>query len=205
MNCILLKKEEQLTSQWTGGTTRQFAIYPLHARGATDFDYEFEVTSSTMDYNKTQYTLYTGYHRILMIIDGAVKLFHEDNTTVNLSPFEFTEFKGDMLTYSYGYATDYELMIRRGNAGTIGVLTLKETVEEITLNNPTDYRQSYYGFYSVDGAFRFIVDKTEYKIDTGDHLSFYLSERQTQKVFIHGKGNLIKSVIHFNAQNNATG
>ena len=50
------KRDEQPVSGWPGGVTRQFYIYPEGSEGATSFDYDFEITSSTMDYPETEYT-----------------------------------------------------------------------------------------------------------------------------------------------------
>lgn len=194
---VLTKKENQPLCKWQGGETRQFFIFPEDKKGATAFDYEFEITSSTMEYPQTDYTIYSGYDRILMIIEGKTRLIHQDGRTADLKKYDYDIFPGEMSTKSEGIATDYEMMIRRGSCGDIKVLDISqgEICEDLKIMD--GYEMMFCGFYCCGENSRIVSGAQEFELYHGDHLSVMSSDDIV--VSVSGKGGpVINSVIHFN-------
>ena len=160
---ITLKKYiDQPVSDWSGGSTRQLAIYPEDAKGADAFDFIFEITSSTMDMEETRYTIYEDYMRTLMIIDGETTLRHADGRIHHLTPFNQCYFDGNCQTYSSGKATDYELMLRKDFQGSIEMTHLDGT--EVIHSD-----RNYLGIYCFDGS----CGGCRFTLAAGDQLSAY--------------------------------
>ena len=105
MQTKLSKFDQQPVQLWQGGKTRELYIFQ-----GEDGDSIFEITSSTMDYPETEYSIFEGYDRILMVIDGETVLTHEDGKEAKLTPLVYDEFSGRCKTVSRGLATDYEIM-----------------------------------------------------------------------------------------------
>ena len=190
------RRDEQPVFQWAGGITRQFFIYPEGSEGATSIDYDFEITSSTMDYPETEYTIYKDYDRILMIIDGETTLTYEDGSKVNLKKYEYNLFSGDMRTYSEGLATDYELMIRKGNKGMIRTIIADEKPLLFEIKRGDGYSFIYCGLYCDGKHCEIQVKDQKFSLRLGDHLSIESTEDITSNVM--GNGFIINSVICFN-------
>lgn len=190
------RRDEQPVCQWAGGITRQFYIYPEGSEGGISSDYDFEITTSTMDYPETEYTIYKDYDRILMIIDGETTLTYEDGSKVNLKKYEYNLFSGDMRTYSKGLATDYELMIRKGNKGIIRTIIAGEKPLLFETKREDGYSFMYCGVY-CDGKYCEIqVKYQKFSLRHGDHLSIVSTENITYNVM--GDGFVINSAICFN-------
>jgi environmental stress-induced protein Ves len=196
--CKLNTENLQIISEWSGGRTRQLFIYPYNASGGTSFDYIFEITSSTMSDEETQYTVYKNYHRILMVIKDSTTLTHEDGRIVSLGQYSYDEFDGECLTFSKGCATDYELMIRKGNKGFIDVLSLNEDDEQNNLLccHP-NYPFAYHGFFCHQGNCRIQVGKEKFLLSESDQLSVIISGNAQVNAAYNGTCALINSVIYF--------
>ncbi|MCI8348655.1 MAG: HutD family protein [Firmicutes bacterium] len=197
IECILKRHDQQPVCKWFGGVTRQFAIYPEGREGATAFDYDFEITSSTMDYPETEYTIYEGYDRILMIIDGKVTLNHGDGSVADLKKYDYDMFAGNMKTSSKGIATDYEMMISEENKGLIRIFESDSEKAIVDIKKDMDYELTYCGFYCDGDDCLIAVNEQRFRLSHGDHISIITSE-EAACIIEENSGVIINSVIYFN-------
>lgn len=109
MNIELIKREEVYTSQWSGGVTNEYIIYPKHAVYA-DRDFMFRISSATIESVPSEFTKFNNYRRYLVMLEGDLKLirnnkkeYYENNT---LFAFE----SNDEIT-SYSAGKDFNLML----------------------------------------------------------------------------------------------
>lgn len=114
----LLRKKDQTTGTWAGGTTTQLAIWPANA----DYKlrtFKWRVSTARVDLEESVFTSLPGIHRHIMILEGAVHLIHEGHHEKHLPAFEQDEFEGDWNTRSLGRCVDFNLMTAAGCDGKI--------------------------------------------------------------------------------------
>jgi hypothetical protein len=120
----LVRREEQPVGTWAGGTTTELAIWPPES----DYkrrDFTWRVSTARVDLEESPFTPLPGFHRLLMILEGAVRLVHEApglRRERSLQPFEQDAFEGEWHTVSRGRCIDFNLMTAPGCDGRIEAL-----------------------------------------------------------------------------------
>ncbi|MBB1140102.1 HutD family protein [Myroides sp. WP-1] len=109
MHIEFIAKESVTASQWTGGQTREYHIYPQDAVYA-DRNFDFRISSATIETIPSEFTKFQGYHRYLAMLDGQLQLTINgvDQQYVNCELFVFKS--TDTIT-SYTKGTDFNLML----------------------------------------------------------------------------------------------
>ncbi|MDM1390563.1 HutD family protein [Myroides marinus] len=109
MDIRLIRKEEVLTSQWAGGKTNEYIIYPSKAKYA-DRDFLFRISSATIEAIPSDFTQFTGYKRYLAMLEGDIRLYKngKEECYDNQVLFSF-ESSDDITSYSFG--KDFNLML----------------------------------------------------------------------------------------------
>ena len=134
----LVRKNEQSVGAWAGGTTTQLAIWPPEA----DYkrrDFKWRVSTARVDLEESVFTSLPGYHRLLMILEGAVRLTHEvqgRRRDKALSAFEQDAFEGDWNTTSRGRCVDFNLMTASCCLGSVEALRSSEKKSAVDLFAP---------------------------------------------------------------------
>ena len=74
---IQIKKQSEITSnRWAAGTTSELFIWPNQTSfEARDFD--FRISTATVEQAETTFTKFNGYSRELMILAGSLQIHHE--------------------------------------------------------------------------------------------------------------------------------
>lgn len=116
----LITKNQQAVSNWSGGTTRQIFIYPEGSDYAAR-QFDFRISSATVDCESSTFTPLPGVHRHLMILDGTLELVHLDRYKKTLEVLDQDEFEGDWHTLSFGKVVDFNLMLKKGRASIEGI------------------------------------------------------------------------------------
>ena len=115
------------TTRWSGGTTTQIAIYPPEADYARR-DFLWRVSSATVELEDSDFTPLPDYERQIATLAGEIRLTHNGSNPVLLRPGEVHAFSGADATHSRGRCTDFNLMLRRGQAaGALEALRLDHT------------------------------------------------------------------------------
>jgi environmental stress-induced protein Ves len=113
----IYKEENYKTSKWSGGNTRELAIYPANAE-YLDRDFLRRLSSADSDLEESSFTKLPDYDRILMVLEGSVVLAHGDERTASLDAFAYDEFDGAVKTKCFGkLIKDYNLIYRKGCKG----------------------------------------------------------------------------------------
>lgn len=109
----LIRKSEQHVNTWSGGTTRQLYIYPEGSTYA-DRNFDLRISTATVETETSVFTSLPGYARVLMVLEGELKLEHTGQHTAQLQKFDADRFMGDWQTTSYGMATDFNVISTAG-------------------------------------------------------------------------------------------
>lgn len=105
-------------SSWSGGETTELYIYPENAIYKNQ-DFDFRVSSATVNVEQSDFTKLINYNRYIMILEGNLKLVHEDHHTVVLNKFDVDYFSGAYNTKSYGTCVDFNLMLKDNIKGNL--------------------------------------------------------------------------------------
>ncbi|MEW9097279.1 MAG: HutD family protein [Clostridiaceae bacterium] len=152
----LIKKEDQKTSSWSGGTTTQLAIYPPSSNYG-NLDFKWRLSSAKVEVEESTFTNLPGIWRHIMVIEGELKLNHEGHHNINLKPFEKDSFSGDWTTKSYGKVTDFNLMLNKGCSGDIHPIILNKNLS-FTINSDLSTTEA---LYCIQGSMEIIINKDD--------------------------------------------
>jgi environmental stress-induced protein Ves len=167
----IIKKGEQKTMKWSGGTTTQIAIFPPTAE-YSNRNFIWRLSSARIDLDESTFTALPGISRILMVLDGEIRLVHEGHHRIPVKPFEQDRFCGDWPTKSFGKASDFNLMMAPGCDGALTALPLGAK-ESIAAAEPAgmDRLPRTSAFYCVDGSVCFTFDhEAAQELQAGDVL-----------------------------------
>ena len=122
----IIKEENYRLSKWSGGNTRELAIYPNNA-DYQERDFLWRLSSADSDKEESSFTKLPDYERILMVLDGSVVLAHGEERSVNLGAFESDAFDGAIKTKCFGQLKkDYNLIYRKGTQGRMELIELTD-------------------------------------------------------------------------------
>lgn len=111
MEFRLLKPEDFITTNWSGGTTTQLFIFPPTA----DYqkrDFDFRISTAKVAVKKSDFTSLPGVSRKIMILEGEITIKHENRYVRQLKKFDTDEFEGDWKTSAIGTCTDFNVMTK---------------------------------------------------------------------------------------------
>lgn len=157
MKHILIKSHQFQTSIWSGGTTKQLYIFPPEA-SYQERNFQFRLSTATVETEQSKFTSLPGVSRKLMILEGKIRITHEDHYSKELGKFEIDSFVGDWRTSAIGTCIDFNLMTT-GN--TSGELTphLLSTGELINHSMKNNIRWAF--LYVVSGSVNCITNSME--------------------------------------------
>jgi len=167
----IIRKNQFITSTWSGGTTTELYIYPEDAK-YSDRNFKWRLSSAKVEVEESEFTHLPGISRIIMIIDGELILEHEGHHKAILKPFEQDSFMGDWTTKSFGKVTDFNLMMAEGCSGKLEAIMLKgNECTHISLKE-TKGKSEYItnAFYTVSGYVSFTIGNNKTNIYEGDLL-----------------------------------
>lgn len=169
----LIRKAEQTTSDWSGGTTTQIAIYPPDAVYA-ERNFTWRISSARVDLPESTFTSLPGVWRLIMVLEGEMRLEHAGQHSCVLAPFEQDSFSGDWTTNSFGKVRDFNLMLANGSAGKLTALALaaqQTSSLELQHTEAAHLSQMTSAFYCVEGTATLCVAQQEtYTLSAGDML-----------------------------------
>ncbi len=102
-------------SRWSGGETREFLLFPESASYAGR-DFLWRVSSATVELPESDFTPLPEYRRFLTPLSGALKISQDGSAFRTLEALEVLAFDGGAETKSRGEVTDFNLMLRKGEA-----------------------------------------------------------------------------------------
>lgn len=158
----IIRKEEQSTSIWSGGTTTQLAIYPKDSE-YKERNFKWRLSSACVDIEESTFTNLPGIWRYIMIIDGEMVLQHEGHHNALLKPYEQDSFSGSWTTKSIGRAKDFNLMLSQGCTGELEAIFVEKGFNiETAIHLPdTGLMYSADVFYCTAGDINITIDNNQ--------------------------------------------
>lgn len=161
----IIRVSEQMVTHWAGGTTRQLYIYPENSVYA-DRNFDLRISTATVETETSVFTSLPGYSRLLMVLEGELRLEHEDQHTTLLKKFDTDRFLGEWKTVSHGKATDFNVMWSKGYAANIQVYRTDELCEKIN----EDPSVKMLCFFLYKGNMVFTQNGGEHSCSAGDFI-----------------------------------
>lgn len=162
----IIKKDKLSSSKWSGGTTTQLYIYPENEL-YENRNFTFRISSAEVDLEESTFTKLPNIKRRIMILDGKLKLIHENHHSVTLEKFQQDTFYGDWDTKSYGKVTDFNLMLNENADGFIEYINL-ENEKIINPYKNDKYNNTTEVFYCVKGKINISINNKREQLETGD-------------------------------------
>lgn len=171
---VKIKKEECKTSKWSGGETTELCIYPFDGN-YKERDFKWRISTATVDVETSDFSKLPKISRVLMILKGQMKLFHENHHRVTLSEFEKDTFSGEWNTKSYGKAMDFNIMMNENCIGDLNHFIVNNTIhiESYPRNETYDYTMQ--GFYLPEGNVSISCNRENIELESGEFVCIYYS------------------------------
>jgi environmental stress-induced protein Ves len=166
MTIKVRQAKDFITTNWSGGTTTELFIHPKESTFALR-NFDFRLSTATVETETSTFTPLQGVSRKLLLLDGAMTLHHEGQSTQALKKFKIAEFNGDWKTTSIGKCIDLNLMLRGTSEGDLGGRWL-EPEEIIHYVIPSD--ASFLFVYLYQGKMDVRLQNETYQLLKGDLL-----------------------------------
>lgn len=108
---VILPAEQPVT-EWSGGITRELYIMPQHS-SYQQRNFTLRLSSALVSDEQSLFTNLPEYQRILMPIEGSIKLKHDDEPIYELAEHDIAYFDGASRTESWGKCCDFNVMINK--------------------------------------------------------------------------------------------
>ena len=166
MKIDIITNEETVVSTWSGGSTKQFYIFPKDAT-LQERNFDFRISSAIVEVEESEFTSFFGYDRYLIVLNGELEIVHANKYSKILKQYEVDSFLGDWKTTSKGKITDFNLIVKRGFKGELKYLNLKTDVSILKefSNHPERI-----GFFVISGELNVKINNSEYNIQKGELL-----------------------------------
>lgn len=166
----IIRKEQHKTTKWSGGTMTELYFYPETAYfGKRNF--LFHVASATVDLEKSIFSDFTNYNRIIMTLDNKLELIHNNEEKVTLNKYEPHIFNGNADTVSYGKVTDFNLIMRKdkcmGDAYAFSITKSSIIYPRKTIHNHDHNLEI---VYCVSGSLTFNLNSEKLSVNQSDIL-----------------------------------
>lgn len=162
----IIKKENLSTSKWSGGTTTQLYIYPENEL-YENRNFKFRISSAKVNTEESTFTKLPKIKRKILILDGKLKLVHENHHSTILEKFDQDTFYGHWNTKSFGKVTDFNLMLNENTDGIIEYINL-ENEKTIPYEKSHSYDNLTEVFYIVKGKINISMDDECGLLEAGD-------------------------------------
>jgi environmental stress-induced protein Ves len=195
MQVKIIRKTEQKTSQWSGGTTTQLAIFPETAT-YDQRNFLFRISTAKVLTEESEFTSLPGFSRSIMILEGNLTLNHEGHYSKVLQKFCADSFYGGWKTTSSGKVTDFNLMTNSLASGTLLGKTLQpqQTCTEIDCKN-----SDFVGIYLLCGTAEIECNSKKYIVGENDFLMvFFDQDFDKIKLTAHEYCEIAVAVIYLN-------
>lgn len=173
MSIKIIKRQEQQTSEWSGGTTTQLYIFPEES-SYLDKTFNFRISSAKVEVEESTFTKLEGISRDIMVLDGELKLMHNGRYSKLLKQFSTEQFQGDWDTISQGKVIDFNLMTRGENKGSINHINLaKDNTSILEVNK----NYNVIAIYPYTGEIRINYQNKVLDLEEKDMAVFFIREK----------------------------
>jgi len=166
MNISLKTSNQFNTTTWSGGTTTELFIHPIHSAYALR-NFDFRLSTATVETQKSDFTPLPGISRKLLLLDGEMTLYHDNHSSEQLRKFDVAAFDGGLKTTSEGMCTDFNLMMR---GTTKGIVQGKSLEPNKLINYQVPDSLTYLFMYVFKGRMDVCIGKDVFPMPAGDLL-----------------------------------
>ncbi len=166
MKIELISKEENVISNWSGGSTSQLFIFPKNST-LQERNFDFRISSAIVEVEESEFTSFVGYDRLLMVLNGELEIVHENQYKKTLKQHEVDSFSGDWKTTSKGKITDFNLIVKRGYKGQLNYLNFK--VDEPISKELSNHAERI-GYFVISGELKAEINNSVYNVQKGELL-----------------------------------
>ncbi len=118
------------TSGWLGGKTQELYLFPPKSDYSRR-DFEFRLSTATVELEQSQFTVLPGVKRLLVTLDKPLRLRNvTQGEEIDLAPFQVYAFEGEDVITSFGQCQDFNVMWRQPYQGEIHPLTDGELMQK---------------------------------------------------------------------------
>ena len=195
MKSILRKEKDFSVSNWSGGKTKELAIFPADSKYA-DREFIYRLSSATVDLEESDFTMLPDYDRVLMVLQGSTVLTYNGKKSVHLNELEQDSFDGAWTTKSYGKITDYNLMTRKGTAGKVDVIRPEAEAVEMGDTLESDLKRRTHALYCKEGYLIVNAKDGQKMVSPGQLLVLEFGEEEPAYT-VMGDGVAIRAQIAF--------
>lgn len=196
MNSYIIKEEKYQVSNWSGGKTRELALFP---KGTTYLNRNFtwRLSSATCELDESKFTNLPDYNRVLMVLEGEVVLNYNGEKTVKLKELEQDSFDGAWKTNSFGKILDYNLMVKKGNEGYLDVLNLTGEAREETSTHKSERSLATHAIFVRDGYLIVGLNGNSQMVSKGELFVIEADEGEEISYTVMGEGVSIRAQIFY--------
>lgn len=123
MDYKIVKPEDFVVTQWSGGNTTQFVIYP---EGSTlsKRDFDWRISSASFTTSSSLFSDFSGYQRYILPLQGELFVDHEDLYSRTLFPYDVEYFYGKWTTKSNNSldCIDFNFIVREDLQANLTIL-----------------------------------------------------------------------------------
>ena len=142
MAIVWCEYSSESLKRWSGGTTQELFICPNSAT-VSERNFDFRISTATVEEEQSAFTAFNGYLRKLMVLEGELKISHQDHHSNHLLPFEQDAFSGDWNTISIGKVRDFNVIYRPHLHPTVEAVSVtSETIELVNRKELFVYLQA---------------------------------------------------------------
>lgn len=193
----LYTENDMRVSNWTGGKTKQLAIYPADGN-YLERNFIWRLSSATCEMEESDFSKLPDFNRVLMVLEGDVVLAHQDERVARLKQYEQDRFDGAFKTKSFGKITDYNLMTAKGNEGFLTYVPLQSQVEKLNLTKTEDFQKASFGFYVTEGYAVVSIGKESVMVSKGQQLVVDGEFTEKYDFGVMGEGSLVFAEVYYN-------
>ena len=196
MEYKIYKEDDFRISSWTGGKTKQLAIFPERAE-YLERNFIWRLSSATCEKEESDFSKLADFDRVLMVLEGDVVLAHQDVRVARLRELEQDSFDGGYHTKSFGKITDYNLILAKGNKGFLDVITPGADSQTPETEQYPEYELFTQGYYCRDGFAAITIDGETVMVTPGQQLIVNCSNGTRPAISVMGEGHLIRAQIFY--------
>lgn len=116
--------DNNIITQWSGGQTNQLFIWPE----GVDFksgDFQVRLSTASVEIEESTFTQLPEVDRTLIVLEGQIRLIHENHHQKELHPYHMDHFSGSWSTHSKGKCIDFNLMTKGNVSSVVSIIDIK--------------------------------------------------------------------------------
>ncbi len=151
-------------SNWAGGTTTQLFIYPMEST-LQNRDFDFRISSAKVEQEESNFSLFEGYRRQLLILEGQIEIYHENQYKKILKKLDVDEFSGDWKTSAKGKCIDFNIITSKEYQSSVASHQLQK--DEVLQNQ---IKSDWFFIYTYKGSISVDISESNLMLNEGDLL-----------------------------------